>query len=50
MSKVEKTIQGLETGYKIGVYRYPIPTFLRYNSQHPPGYDEMRSHLLGEES
>ena len=50
ISKVENTIQGLETGYKIGVFRYPIPTFLRYNSQHPPGYDEMRSHLLGEGS
>jgi len=50
MSKIDKTIQGLETGHKLGVFRYPIPTFLRYNSPHPPGYDEMRSHLLGEES
>ena len=50
MSKIEKTIQGLETGYKIGVFRYPIPTFLRYNSQHPPGYDKMLTHLLGEDS
>jgi len=50
MSKIEKTIQGLEIGYKIGVFRYPIPTFLRYNSPHPPGYDKMLSHLLGEKS
>jgi len=50
MSKMEKTIQGLEVGYNIGVFRYPVPAFLRYNSQHPPGYDKMRSHLLGEES
>jgi len=50
MSKMEKTIQALEAGYKTGVFRYPIPTFLRYRSQHPPGYDKMRSHLLGEES
>jgi len=50
MSKIEKTIQGLEIGYKIGVFRYSIPTFLRYNSQHPPGYDEIGSHLLGKES
>jgi uncharacterized protein (DUF169 family) len=50
MSKIEKTIQGLEIGYKIGVFRYPIPTFLRYNSPHPPGYDKMLSHLLGKES
>lgn len=50
MSKVEKTIQGMEMGYKTGVFRYPVPSFMRYNSQHPPGYDKMRSHLLGEES
>ncbi len=49
-SKIEKTIQGMETGYKTGAYRYPIPSFMRYSSQHPPGYDKMRSHLLGEES
>ena len=50
MSKVEKTIQGLELGHKIGVFRYPIPTFLRYNSPQPPGYEKMLSHLLGTES
>ena len=50
MNKIEKTIEGMETGYKTGVFRYPVPTFLRYGSQHPPGYDKMRSHLLGEES
>ncbi|MDD5288817.1 MAG: DUF169 domain-containing protein [Dehalococcoidales bacterium] len=48
VSKIEKTVQGLEKGYKTGVFRYPVPNFLRYNSQHPPGYDKMRSHLLGE--
>jgi uncharacterized protein (DUF169 family) len=47
-SKIEKTIQGLELGHKIGVLRYPIPSFLNYNSPHPPGYEKMRSHLLGE--
>ena len=47
-SKIDKTIKGLETGYRTGVFRYPVPTFMRYNSQHPPGYDKMRSHLLGE--
>lgn len=50
ISKIEKTVQGLEAGHRTGVYRYPVPTFLRYGSQHPPGYDEMRSHLLGEEA
>jgi uncharacterized protein (DUF169 family) len=50
ISKIEKTAQGLETGYRGGVFRYPVPTFLRYNSQHPPGYDKMRSHLLGEDA
>lgn len=49
MSKIEKTIQGLKAGYEIGVFRYPIPSFMRYGSQHPPGYDKMRSRLLGEE-
>jgi len=49
-SKMEKTVQGLERGYGDGVHRYPIPGFLRYDSQHPLGYAEMRSHLLGEEA
>jgi len=49
ISKIEETVQGLENGYKTGVFRYPIPSFMRYSSQHPPGYDKMRSHLLGEE-
>jgi len=49
-SKIEQTVQGLERGYRDGVHRYPIPGMLRYNSQHPPGYVEMRAHLLGEES
>jgi len=48
-SKIEQTVQGLERGYRDGVHRYPIPGMLRYNSQHPPGYLEMRSHLLGED-
>jgi uncharacterized protein (DUF169 family) len=48
MTKIEKTIQGLEIGHKIGVFRYPIPTFLRYDSPHPPGYEKMLGHLLGE--
>jgi len=48
ISKIENTLQGLENGYKTGMFRYPIPVFLRYDSQHPPGYDKMRSHLLGE--
>jgi len=47
MSKMEQTIKGLEEGYRTGVFRYPIPSFLRYDSQHPPGYKEMREHLLG---
>ena len=49
-SKIEKTIQGMKLGFETGVFRYPIPSFMRYDSQHPPGYDKMRSHLLGEES
>ncbi len=48
LGKIEQTLQGLEAGYKTGVYRYPVPTFMRYGSQHPPGNDKMRSHLLEE--
>jgi len=50
MGKMEDTIRGLEAGWRAGISRYPIPTFLRYSSQHPPGYEQMRSHLLEEES
>ena len=49
-SKIEQTVQGLEGGYRTGVFRYPVPTLLRYSSQHPPGYAEMRAHLLGEDA
>ncbi len=50
MSKMEATLRGLEAGYRTGVFRYPVPTFMRYSSQHPPGYAEMRAHLLGEDA
>ncbi len=50
MTKIEGVLRGLEIGYKTGVFRYPVPSFMRYNSQHPPGYDKMRKHLLGEEA
>ena len=49
-SKIEQVLQGLQAGHSIGVFRYPIPAFLRYSSQHPPGYAEMRSHLLDAEA
>jgi len=49
-SKIERTVEGMQAGHQTRVFRYPVPAFLRYGSQHPPGYDEMRSHLLGEES
>jgi hypothetical protein len=48
-SKIEKVVQGLELGRKSGVFRYPVPSYMRYSSQHPQGYDKMRSHLLGED-
>jgi uncharacterized protein (DUF169 family) len=48
-SKIEKTVEALEKNVRTGVFRYPVPTFMRYNSQHPPGYDKMRSRLLGED-
>lgn len=48
-SKIEETTQGLERGYRDGINRYPIPGFLRYDSQLPPGDMKLRSHLLGED-
>jgi len=48
-NKIEATVKALEMNYRGGIYRYPIPSFMRYNSQHPPGYAEMRAHLLGED-
>ena len=45
-SKIEKVVQGLEVGRMTGVFRYPVPTFMRYGSQHPQGYDKMLAHLL----
>jgi uncharacterized protein (DUF169 family) len=47
--KMMNTISGMEKNYRTGVFRYPIPSFMRYDSQHPPGYEQMRSHLLGED-
>ena len=46
--KLESTLKGLETNYRTGIFRYPVPSFMSYNTQHPPGYDKMREHLLGE--
>ena len=48
-TRIEQTVKGLESGYRTGVFRYPVPTSMRYNSQHPPGYAEMRAHLLEED-
>ncbi len=50
ITKIESTIQGMESGYKMGIARYPVPSFMRHNTHHPPGYDKMRSHLLGEDA
>jgi len=47
-SKITNTIRGLEANFRTGIFRYPIPSFMRYDSQHPAGYDKMRSHLLEE--
>lgn len=44
-SKLDQTAEGLAFGHQLGVFRYPIPSTLRYNSQHPPGYDKMLAHL-----
>lgn len=45
-SRIEATVKGLETNYRTGIFRYPVPTFMSYNSQHPPGYPKMMEHLL----
>jgi uncharacterized protein (DUF169 family) len=48
VSKIETVLKGLELGRKTGAFKYPIPSFIQYSSQHPPGYDKMREHLLEE--
>lgn len=35
-SKAETVIEGLEASHKAGVLRYPVPTNLRFQPQHPP--------------
>ncbi len=45
ISKVETFVEGLSFGHKVGVYRYPVPSFLRYDAEHPPGYDKMLEYL-----
>lgn len=49
MSHIEKVVKGFDVAYKGGAVRYPVPSYLRYASQHPAGYDKMRTHLLGED-
>jgi uncharacterized protein (DUF169 family) len=45
VDKIEKMLHGIETRALNRGYRYPIPSFLQYSSQQPPGYDKMAEHL-----
>jgi len=44
-SKIEQVVEGLQGTHKGGV-RYPIPSFLRYQGQYPPKYEELNDMLL----
>ncbi|KPJ52476.1 MAG: hypothetical protein AMJ37_02810 [Dehalococcoidia bacterium DG_18] len=45
MSKVEPVLNGLEAGYKTGIMRYPTPTWLRFQPQHPPYLVQLLEYL-----
>ncbi len=46
--KVETLLQGLESGHKSGVQRYPIPVYLRFQPQMPPAYQKLMEFLKQE--
>lgn len=45
MSTVESVINGLEAGYRAGIQRYPTPTWLRFEPQHPPYLVKLSEYL-----
>ena len=44
-SKVEHFVDGLAAGYRLGVLRYPTPTWLRFQPQHPPYLTKLLEYL-----
>ena len=44
--KIENVVKGMEFAHQMGAFRYPIPGYLKYDAEHPPGYDKMLEHLM----
>ena len=44
-SRVEHFVGGLAEGYRTGVLRYPTPTWLRFQPQHPPYLTKLLEYL-----
>ena len=44
-SRVEHFVAGLAEGYRTGVLRYPTPTWLRFQPQHPPYLTKLLEYL-----
>ena len=44
-SKVERFVDGMAAAYKMGVLRYPTPTWLRFQPQHPPYLTKLLEYL-----
>lgn len=47
-SKIEELIHGLAESHKTGIFRYPFPTWLRFQVQMPEGHPELKEYLSGE--
>ncbi len=45
---VEEVMQGLETGHKSGLQRYPIPSWMRFQAQMPERYRQLMDYLKQE--
>ncbi|MBA7675416.1 hypothetical protein ES703_83649 [subsurface metagenome] len=48
ISKIEGIVKGLETGHRGGISRYPTPSHLRFQPQHPPHITKLWEYLKGE--
>lgn len=45
MSKVEQMMRGLAGSHKTGVYRYPVPSQIRFEAEFPETYQKLRAFL-----
>ena len=47
-SKIDEFIHGLVESEKTGIFRYPTPSWLRFQVEFPDDYRELRDYLSGE--